>query len=132
MVSDLDKIYSCLARMRNAMVKAHPENLGGSVSDVLECALCLESFQKELLETVAIATSQARILEKKLAANTRECEDKLFIWNARGRLEVLEGIICSLKEGVAADQIIEWARARQAIERPEFDKAMKPSAEEGE
>lgn len=78
-----------------------------------------------------------RTIAKLEATNARECDEKLFIWNARGRLEVLEGIICSLKEGVAADQIIEWVRARQAIERPEFDKAaeeaLRPdSAKEGE
>lgn len=42
-------------------------------------------------------------------------------WNARGRLEVLDGIIQSLAEGATVQDQIDWVRARQAIERPAFD-----------
>ncbi len=40
-------IFTVLARMRSPMIEAHPEWLSGCVSDVEECVLCLEVYQKE-------------------------------------------------------------------------------------
>lgn len=47
---ELNEVISVLARMREPMLKDHPEHLSGSVSDVLECALNLEAYQAELIE----------------------------------------------------------------------------------
>jgi len=47
---DNQEIYSSLSRMREEVLLKHPEWLGGMVTDVLECVLCIEKFQKELLE----------------------------------------------------------------------------------
>jgi hypothetical protein len=44
-----DAVFSALARMREPMLKAHPEWLSGCVSCTEECALCLEKYQAELL-----------------------------------------------------------------------------------
>ena len=50
-VSELDdeRIYSALARMRDAMLKRHPEWTCATVSDVLECVLCLEKDYEALV-----------------------------------------------------------------------------------
>ncbi len=42
-----EAIFTVLARMRSPMIEAHPEWLSGCVSDVEECVLCLEVYQKE-------------------------------------------------------------------------------------
>lgn len=48
-MDDDAQIYSVLARMREPMLKAHPEWLPRCISDVLECVLCLEEFQGYML-----------------------------------------------------------------------------------
>lgn len=77
-MDDEKRIVECLARMRDAMVDSHPEQLPGSVSDVLECALNIESFQKELISdgqemSAGLSVKNARIkqLEGTLAAIVR-------------------------------------------------------------
>lgn len=62
-MSDYDEVLSALSRMREPMVKEHPEQLTGAVSDVLECALLLELYQKELIEA---RSSFKKLYEKQL------------------------------------------------------------------
>jgi len=51
-MSDDDKIFSCLARMRGPMIEVHPDWSSACVSDTLECALSLEVFQQECLNKI--------------------------------------------------------------------------------
>lgn len=59
-MNDDKEIYSCLARMRESMVKKMPEALMGSVADVLECALNLEIYQNKLESEITALKAEVK------------------------------------------------------------------------
>ena len=63
-----EEIHESLARMREITLKRHPEWLGGMVSDVLECCLCIEKDYADLERNLALCVEALDAVSKYFSA----------------------------------------------------------------
>lgn len=105
-MNDLDEICTVLSRMRETMLKAHPEWLAECVGDPLECVLNLENYQKELEEKCLGLSSDLIGQEHRLGSEIEKLQRF-----AKNDADVIEALTNAVN-----DRTLENAKLKQEVQ----------------